>query len=54
MSVLLPELLSAALHLMWERCTLSEDEAIRGAEWSRLRVGRRLARSQGSGAWRDS
>ncbi|HEY4260088.1 MAG TPA: hypothetical protein VGM98_08010 [Schlesneria sp.] len=24
-----PELLSAALHLMWERGTLSEDEAIR-------------------------
>lgn len=32
MSALLPELLSAALHLMWERGTLSEDEAIRALE----------------------
>jgi hypothetical protein len=32
MSVPLPELLSAALHLMWERGGLSEDKAIRALE----------------------
>ncbi len=32
MSVLLPELLSAALHLMWDRGALSEEDAMRVLE----------------------